>query len=136
MQSPGELRTDQATAEASYVEEDTGWLDPVTGDVLMQVMTELANMTSMLRRAAARRRIGDIQGLVRALLHQVAQLIMAGEIDPWTRLRMTPDDLPVSRRQMSCGSACFPCQQIPSTGATCFPGCPSWSGRGWTRSCT
>lgn len=96
MQSPGELGMDQATAEASCVEEGTDWLDPVTGDVLMQVMTELANMTSMLGRAAARRRIGEIQGLVRALLHQVAQLIMAGEIDPWTRLRMTPDDPPVS----------------------------------------
>jgi hypothetical protein len=98
MQSPGEVSVGSRRTELSLVEAaETGAtrLDPVTGDVLMQVMTELANMMSLLARAPARRRIGEIQTLARILLHQVAKLIMTREINPWIRLRMSPDDAPL-----------------------------------------
>ncbi len=113
MQLPDELSVERTTTEASHVETGSGWLDPVTGDVLMQVMTELANMTSVLARAPARRRIGEIQGLARALLHQVAQLILAREVDPWIRLRMTPDEPPVSPSADAVRIGVFPLSANP-----------------------
>jgi len=97
MQPTDELMTDQTATEVTPGEASADWLDPVTGDVLTQVMTELASMASLLGRATARRRIGEIQGLARTLLHQVAKLVMGQEINPWVRLRMTPDDPPFPR---------------------------------------
>jgi hypothetical protein len=86
---------DRRTAEASCVETETGWLDSVTGDILMQVMTELASMMSLLGRTSAGKRIMKIQARARTLLHEVACLITAREINPWIRLRLSPEESPV-----------------------------------------
>jgi hypothetical protein len=86
---------DRRTAEASCVETQTGWLDSVTGDILMQVITELASMMSLLGRTSAGKRIMKIQARARTLLHEVACLITAREINPWIRLRLSPEESPV-----------------------------------------
>ena len=75
--------------------EGTGWLDPATGDVLLAVAGELAGMASLLGRASARRRIGEIQALSRGLLHRIAQLVSSSQINPWTRIRLSPTDPPL-----------------------------------------
>ncbi len=112
MQAPGDPSAESGEIEASCVETG-GRLDPVTGDILTQVMTELATMMSLLGRTSARRRIREIQVLVRALLHRTAGLIRAGEIDPWVRLRMSSDDPPVSRSEGTLRIGVFPLSANP-----------------------
>lgn len=112
MQSPGEVSIERRTAEPSP-ELESGWLDPVTGDVLMQVMTELASMMSLLGRAPAGRRISEIQAHARALLHQVARLVTAQEINPWIRLRMTPEEPPIAPSAYPVRVGVFPLSANP-----------------------
>jgi len=112
MQSPGEV-TVERRAPDPFVEPGSGWLDPVTGDVLMQVMTELASMMSLLGRAPAGKRISEIQVHVRALLHQVARLVTAQEINPWIRLRMTPEEPPVLPSAQALRVGVFPLSANP-----------------------
>jgi hypothetical protein len=113
MQSPSELRRARGPAESVSRQEETDWLDPVTGDILLQVMTELASMMSILGRAPAGRRITEIQARARAFLHGVARRMAAREIDPWTRLRMSPDEpiMPPSRSPARIGV--FPLSASP-----------------------
>jgi len=96
MQTPGELAAERRAAEPSRADTAVERLDPVTGDVLMQVMTELASMMSVLGRGLAARRIAEIQAHTTALLHQIARLMIDREVNPWTRLRLTPDEPPAS----------------------------------------
>jgi hypothetical protein len=95
MQSADEIILDQEAADPAVAGKDVGRLDPVTADVLMQVMTELANMLPFLGKASGRRRVGEIQEQTRTLLHQISKLIAAREINPWTRLRLSSAEPPV-----------------------------------------
>ena len=110
MQLSREL-SERRTAKPVYA--SAGWLDPVTQDILMQIMTELATMISILGRAPAGRRIAEIQLRVRAFLRQAAECIMAREIDPWVRLRLSPDEPPVSPLPASVRIGFFPLSANP-----------------------
>jgi hypothetical protein len=79
----------------------------------MQVMTELASMMSLLGRAPAGKRISEIQVHVRALLHQVAKLVTAQEVNPWIRLRMTAEEPPVLPSAQAVRVGVFPLSANP-----------------------
>jgi hypothetical protein len=113
MHVPSELSAERRTDQLSWYEADAGWLDPATGDVLMQVMTELASMMSFLGRAAAGRRITEIQALARDLLHQVARRIMVREINPWNRLRLCPEEPALAASSSTARIGVFPLSANP-----------------------
>jgi len=96
MQTPGEVAMERRAAEPARADMAEERLDPVTGDVLMQVVTELASMMSLLGKGLAARRIAEIQAQATAFLHQIARLMVYREVNPWTRLRLTPDEPPAS----------------------------------------
>jgi hypothetical protein len=112
MQSPSELMENR-TVQSACCETDEGWLDPVTGDILMQVMTELASMMTFLGRPGAGRRITDVQGVARDLLHQVARRITAQEINPWTRVRMSAEEPALSPASCAARIGVFPLSANP-----------------------
>lgn len=113
MQTPGEVSVGRRIAEPSRTETGADWLDPVTGDVLTQVMTELASMGSLLGRGPAAKRIGEIQARARALLHQIARLIIEREINPWMQLRLTPDEPPAAFSPSAARIGVFPLAANP-----------------------
>jgi len=113
MQSPSELAVLREMAEPAGSEQQSDWLDPVTGDVLLQVMTELASMMSILGRAPAGRRITEIQACARTLLHDAARCITTRQIDPWTRIRLSPDEPAMSPSASAARVGVFPLSANP-----------------------
>ncbi len=105
MQTAGSVVPNRDTADFLPVENDVGGLDPVTGDVLVQVTAELANMASFLGR---RRRVEEIQVRIRALLRRIGGLISAQKINPWARIRLSAAESPI-----------FPSSNVPRIGV--FP---------------
>ena len=114
MQAMHEVDVVQAAVNP-VLEPDDGSLDPVTGDVLTQVTTELSRMTSLLGRgsASARRRIAEIQAQVAARLRAIAKLMTSSRIDPWIRLRLSPADALLSPSTNPARVGVFPVSANP-----------------------
>ena len=88
-------------------------LDPATGDVTLAVAGELAGMSSLLGRVSARRRIAEIQALSRGFLHRIARLVSSSQINPWTRVRLSPADPPLQPSPRSVRLGVFPMPANP-----------------------
>jgi len=113
MRSPSELSLVRELTEPVSLPQESDWLDPVTGDILLQVMTELATMMSILGRASAGRRITEIQARARTLLHDVARGIATQQINPWSRIRLSPEEPPLSPSASSVRVGVFPLSANP-----------------------
>jgi len=70
-------------------------------------------MVSPLGRTSSRRRIEEIQGIAGSLLRRIEDLIAAHQINPWTRVRLSPDDPPVPLLPRAARIGVFPLSANP-----------------------